>query len=157
MANEQNLRPCEYKLSQEEAKKGGQRSGASRRRKAELKKSVQDLLNFEYQVKAKDGTVSKQSGADVVAKAIMKNASDPNCRNWKSAIDTILRLSAKDTEKLEEKKLKIEIALLQAKLQAMTSNDTTVLDTLDKILEGVRATALKESDSAESGIIEKTE
>ena len=81
MANVQNLRPCEYKLSQEEAKKGGQRSGASRRRKAELKKSVQDLLNFEYQVKAKDGTVSKQSGADVIAKAIMKNASDPNCRN----------------------------------------------------------------------------
>ena len=68
-----------------------------------------------------------------------------------------MKLSAKDTEKLEEKKLKIEIALLQAKLQAVTTNDTTVLDTLDKILEGVRATALKESDSAESGIDEKAE
>lgn len=157
MANKQNLIPQAHNLTVEEASKGGQRSGASRRRKAELKKSVQDLLNFEYQVKTKDGTVSKQSGADVVAKAIMKNASDPNCRNWKSAIDTILRLSAKDTEKLEEKKLKIEIALLQAKLQAVTTNDTTVLDTLDKILEGVRATALKESDSAGSDIVEKSE
>lgn len=31
MANEQNLRPSEYKLSQEEAKKGGINSGKSRR------------------------------------------------------------------------------------------------------------------------------
>lgn len=31
MANEQNLRPGEYKLSQEEAKKGGINSGKSRR------------------------------------------------------------------------------------------------------------------------------
>lgn len=157
MANKQNLIPQAHNLTVEEASKGGQRSGASRRRKAELKKSVQDLLNFEYQVKTKDGTVSKQSGADVVAKAIMKNASDPNSRNWKSAVDTIIKLTGKDNEKLEEKKLKIEIALLQAKLQAVTTNDTTVLDTLDKILEGVRATALKESDSAESDIVEKSE
>jgi len=33
MANEQNLRPSEYKLSREEAKKGGIASGESRRRK----------------------------------------------------------------------------------------------------------------------------
>ena len=157
MANEQNLIPQAHNLTVEEASKGGQRSGASRRRKAELRKTVQDLLNFEYKVEAKDGTVTKHSGADLVAKAIMKNASNPNSRNWKSAVDTIIKLTGKDNEKLEEKKLKIEIALLQAKLQAMTSNDTTVLDTLDKILEGVRATALKESDSAESDIIEKTE
>ena len=31
MANEQNLRPSEYKLSQEEAKKGGINSGKARR------------------------------------------------------------------------------------------------------------------------------
>ena len=33
MANEQNLRPSEYKLSQEEAKKGGKASAEARRRK----------------------------------------------------------------------------------------------------------------------------
>ena len=37
MANEQNLRPCEYKLSKEEAKKGGINSGKARRRKKSLK------------------------------------------------------------------------------------------------------------------------
>lgn len=42
MANEQNLRPANYRLTQEEAKRGGKKSGESRRRKRLLK----DLLNM---------------------------------------------------------------------------------------------------------------
>lgn len=45
MANEQNLRPCEYKLSQEEAKKGGINSGKARREKRDRKKRVQAVLD----------------------------------------------------------------------------------------------------------------
>ena len=45
MANEQNLRPSEYKLSQEEAKKGGIRSGEVRRKKATMKKALEMLLD----------------------------------------------------------------------------------------------------------------
>lgn len=37
MANEQNLRPAEYKLSQEEAKKGGIASGKARRQKRTMR------------------------------------------------------------------------------------------------------------------------
>lgn len=44
MANEQNLRPCEYKLSQEEAKKGGINSGKARREKRDLRKALELLL-----------------------------------------------------------------------------------------------------------------
>ena len=33
MANEQNLRPCEHKFTQEEAKKGAQKSAEARRKK----------------------------------------------------------------------------------------------------------------------------
>lgn len=44
MANEQNLRPCEYKLSQEEAKKGGINSGKARREKRDLRKALEMLL-----------------------------------------------------------------------------------------------------------------
>ena len=40
MANEQNLRPSEYKLSQEEAKRGGIRSGEVRRENAIMKKTL---------------------------------------------------------------------------------------------------------------------
>ena len=47
MANEQNLRPSEYKLSQEEAKKGGINSGISRRRKKLLKEQLDLLLSLD--------------------------------------------------------------------------------------------------------------
>ena len=44
MANEQNLRPGEYKLSQEEAKKGGINSGKARREKRDRHKRIQELF-----------------------------------------------------------------------------------------------------------------
>ena len=44
MANEQNLRPSEYKLSQEEQKKGGINSGRARREKRDRHKRIQELF-----------------------------------------------------------------------------------------------------------------
>lgn len=44
MANEQNLRPSEYKLSQDEAKKGGINSGKARREKRDRHKRIQELF-----------------------------------------------------------------------------------------------------------------
>lgn len=44
MANEQNLRPSEYQLSQEEAKKGGINSGKARREKRDRHKRIQELF-----------------------------------------------------------------------------------------------------------------
>ena len=41
MPNEQNLRPSEYKLSQDEAKKGGIASGKARRKKKTLRELVE--------------------------------------------------------------------------------------------------------------------
>lgn len=41
MANEQNLRPSEYKLTQEEAKRGGKASGEARRAKKTLRELVE--------------------------------------------------------------------------------------------------------------------
>ena len=44
MANEQNLRPAEYKLSLEEAKKGGIKSGEARRARKTLKETLLLML-----------------------------------------------------------------------------------------------------------------
>lgn len=63
MANEQNLRPGEYKLSQEEAKKGGQASGEARRAKRDLKRALEVLL--ERDTKVKGGGIL--SGAEAIA------------------------------------------------------------------------------------------
>ena len=48
MANEQNLRPSEYKLSQDEAKRGGIASGEARRRKRDIRKALEALLEKDY-------------------------------------------------------------------------------------------------------------
>ena len=53
MANEQNLRPCEYKLSQEEAKRGGIASGISRRKR----KHGQELVRMMLQMDVSDAQV----------------------------------------------------------------------------------------------------
>lgn len=47
MANEQNLRPCEYKLTQEQAKKGGQNSGKARREKRAVQRILSDFLSMQ--------------------------------------------------------------------------------------------------------------
>lgn len=54
MANEQNLRPSEYKLSQEEAKKGGIKSGESRRRKKSMREAAELILALEAPEKVVD-------------------------------------------------------------------------------------------------------
>ena len=50
MPNEQNLRPCEHKFTQEEAKRGGINSAIARREK----KTVQKILNEFLSTAAKD-------------------------------------------------------------------------------------------------------
>ena len=53
MPNEQNLKPSEYKLSQEEAKKGGIASGAARRRKIKLRELVELFGEMDVSDKAR--------------------------------------------------------------------------------------------------------
>lgn len=53
MPNEQNLKPSEYKLSQEEAKKGGIASGAARRRKRKLRELVELFGEMDVSDKAR--------------------------------------------------------------------------------------------------------
>lgn len=66
MANEQNLRPAEYKLSKEEAKKGGINSGITRKKKASFKQAVKWLA--ESDLKITEGNLYdmyKQNGIDI--------------------------------------------------------------------------------------------
>ena len=66
MANIENLKPGEYKLSQEEAKKGGIASGETRRQKATFKNAVKWLA--ESNIKITSGTIAdtfKNAGIDI--------------------------------------------------------------------------------------------
>lgn len=85
MANEQNLRPSEYKLSQEEAKKGGINSGKVRREKADFKRKCQIWMET---VVAADSNGNPMTGSDVMVATAARELSNGNPRFWELMRDT---------------------------------------------------------------------
>ena len=81
MANEQNLRPGEYKLSQEEAKRGGINSAKTRREKKTIQKILADLLDSEIKdspqfakLASKMGVESDKSVKDIFTMVCLLNS-----------------------------------------------------------------------------------
>jgi ribosome-binding factor A len=64
MANEQNLRPSEYKLSQEEAKRGGIASGKARREKKTIQKILSNLLDSEIKDSPQFAKLASKMGVE---------------------------------------------------------------------------------------------
>lgn len=85
MANEQNLRPSEYKLSQEEAKKGGIASGEARRRKRDLRQALEMLLEREY----KDKSGNSISGTEAITAKLFEQAMKGNIKAFETIRSTI--------------------------------------------------------------------
>lgn len=85
MANEQNLRPCEYKLSQEEAKKGGINSGKARREKADLRRQAQLWLETEVTT---DKHGQPLTGAQLMMAVAAKELAKGNAKFWELMRDT---------------------------------------------------------------------
>lgn len=85
MANEQNLRPGEYKLSQEEAKKGGINSGKARREKATMRKTLEMLLE---EKNAKGVTYR-----ELATLGLLKGAVKGNAMNYKTIVELLGELA----------------------------------------------------------------
>ena len=85
MANEQNLRPSEYKLSQEEAKKGGINSGIARREKRDLRKCLEMLL--ERDIPTKNGEI--MSGAEAITAKLFEQALKGNVKAFETLRSTV--------------------------------------------------------------------
>ena len=84
MANEENLRPSEYQLSQEEAKKGGINSGEARRRKRDIRLALEALLEKTY--KGRGG--EEVSGAEAIALKQMEKALKGDTRAFEVVRDS---------------------------------------------------------------------
>lgn len=66
MANIENLRPSEYKLTLEEQKKGGIRSGEVRKNKATFKNAIKWLINSDIKITKGDiASAFQNSGIDI--------------------------------------------------------------------------------------------
>ena len=85
MANEQNLRPSEYKLSLEEAKRGGIASGEARRRKRDLRLALEILLEKEYT----DAQGKKITGTEAITAKLFQQAMKGNIRAFETIRSTV--------------------------------------------------------------------
>lgn len=90
MANEQNLRPSEYKLSQEEAKRGGIRSGEVRREKATMRKTLEMLL----EEKNNKGKTYKE----LTTLGLIKGAIEGKAENYKTIVQLLGELQEQANE-----------------------------------------------------------
>lgn len=101
MANEQNLRPNEYKLTLEERKKGGIASGEARRKKRDIRLAMEALLEKQY--KGKDG--KQLSGAEAIALKQMEKALKGDAKAFELVRDTA---GQKPVEKVEQVNIDVE-------------------------------------------------
>lgn len=85
MANEQNLRPCEHKFTQEEHKRGAQASAEARRRKRDLRNALELLLEKDF--KDKDGNTV--SGAEAITAKLFQQAMNGNVKAFETLRDTV--------------------------------------------------------------------
>ena len=125
--NDENLRPSEYKLSQEEAKRGGIASGKARRQKADLRKAMQDALNSTFT----DSKGKKATGQEIVMAGLIANLSDPKARNWGKAVEVMLLLTGQSMTKEQIAKIKAEIELTKAKTKAIQQDGGSLADIED--------------------------
>ena len=130
---DENLRPCEYKLSQEEAKKGGIRSGQVRKQKKTVADYLKQWADGEVSEKNKKalealGLSEEATNRTLLVVPLIKKASSGDTK----ALQMALELLGEDKKKeLEIKKLRREIELLKAetqKLRMMTGEDREVED-----------------------------
>lgn len=110
MANIENLRPSEYKLSQEEAKKGGIASGKARREKATMKKTLQMLLEMENS--------KGQTYKELATLGLLKGAMKGNSQNYRVILETLGELGQYQEDKQAQQLSKVEELLNKIESEA---------------------------------------
>ena len=136
MANEQNLIPGNKRSqseSRENGRKGGINSGKARKRKADLRKIAQQVLDGTY---TDSNTGAQMTGEELVLNSIVANL-HPNSKHWGKAMDLLVELLGADKSREEKQLLKSQTALIKAKVELMSGSDDSVLDKLDEVLKQI--------------------
>jgi LDH2 family malate/lactate/ureidoglycolate dehydrogenase len=140
VANEQNLKPFTEDQNREEAvkngRKGGKASGVARRRKADLRRMAQDILDGTYT----DKNGKPFTGAELIQNGLLANLGNPNSKNWGKAMDIFIQLTGANMSPEQKAKLKAETQLAKAKAKAADPKQA-VSTVNDNFLEALNATA----------------
>lgn len=125
MANTKNLKKgnpgTEFQSGREaveKGRKGGQKSGEVRRRKSDIKKMLQALLDETYNIKE---TPEKVSGTEAIIRKLIKKALNDQDKEQLAAIKYIFALLGADRNKEDINKIKAETKYLMAKIQAIAA------------------------------------
>ena len=113
--SDKNLKKID--LSHEEAvengRKGGIASGKARKKRIEIKKTLQDLLDGTY----KDSKGEAKQGIEILAITLFKIANDPKHKQCIQAQRLIYELTGQDKSDDEKKRLKLANKLTEAEIE----------------------------------------
>ena len=143
--NPNNLIPNSERTPEElraQTKKAGIASGKARRRKADLRRAMQEAL--EQTFTDKDGR--KKTGEEMAISGIIANLSDPKGRNWGKSVELLLLLTGQSMTKEQIAKIKAETKMVIAKTKAIESDGGAMADIEDL---SPLADMLKEGDKVD--------
>ena len=115
MAGKDNLKPEAHKLTVAEQSAGGKKSAESRRRKSDLRKAIQAILDGTY----KDKSGKEVSGNEALAIRLYKQAMDPEDKQSLGAAKLIIELSGQNISPEDKRIKKAEIKLLETKVELL--------------------------------------
>ncbi len=148
MANEKNLKPVRSKEeARERGKKGGIKSGETRRRKAALRNTMNRLLTMQAEVDGLSDVLRADGGEstyeEIITMAMIQQASLGNVKAYQAIMKTVGQTEKSEAD-LEEQRSKVE--LNRARKEDITGENETdeALDRLDQILKEVRENAVKQ-------------
>lgn len=113
--NEQNLKKGgkAHRLTVEEQSRGGRASAQARRKRADIKKTVQAILDGEY----KDENGEPKTGAEMLAIALFAVASDPKHKQCIQAQRLIYELTGQDKTPEDKKRIKQALKIQEKEIE----------------------------------------
>ena len=127
---------------------GGVASGKARRKKADLRKAMQEALEATFT----DKKGQKRTGQEIAIAGIIANLSDPSGRNWGKAFEMMAMLTGQNMTKEQMAKIKAETKLTQAKTKALEQDGGSLTDIEDltplaDMLRGGESTDVNDADN----------
>lgn len=119
-------------------RQGGIASGKARRRKADLRKMAQAVLDGTHI----DQRGNEVTGEELIVHSLVKNLSMPQSKNWGKAMDLLVQLTGAAQTKEMTDKLKAEAKLAKAKaaeIEAAKNEDIVMTDNFLEALNGTAA------------------
>lgn len=108
-----NLKRPTSEEAREIGRKGGIASGKARKKKKEIRKTLQDMIDGVYKIG--DGT--EMQGVEILATTLFKIANDPEHKQCIQAQRLIYELTGQDKSDDEKKRLKLANKLTEAEIE----------------------------------------